>query len=68
MQFDVSISPCEMARRLEPGKVGTFESLSEMYISFAHFDRCNTEPRWDRSEFEPLGFEAAEVEEPYRLS
>eukprot|EP00913_Durusdinium_trenchii_P025102 g23562.t1 len=42
MQFDVGMSPCEMARRLDVGAVGTFETLSDKYSTFAQLDECNT--------------------------
>ena len=41
MHFDMSLSPCEMAQRLELEKVGAFDSLSDKYISFAALDKCN---------------------------
>ena len=36
------MSPCEMARRLDVGAVGTFETLSDKYSTFAQLDECNT--------------------------
>ncbi|CAK9036659.1 Hypothetical protein SCF082_LOCUS21813 [Durusdinium trenchii] len=42
MQFDVGMSPCEMAQHLDAGAVGTFETLSDKYLTFAKLDECNT--------------------------
>ena len=41
MQFDVAMSPCEMSKRLEIGQVGTFEDLSDKYVTFKELDECN---------------------------
>ena len=41
MQFDVAMSPCEMAKRLQVKQIGTFEDLSDKYISFEKLDECN---------------------------
>ena len=36
------MSPCEMAQHLDAGAVGTFETLSDKYLTFAKLDECNT--------------------------
>ncbi|CAK9025296.1 Hypothetical protein SCF082_LOCUS17018 [Durusdinium trenchii] len=42
MQFDVAMSPCEMAQRLDVTAMGTFEDLEDKYITYARLDECNT--------------------------
>ena len=40
MNFDVGISPCEMARHLNVTKIGTFQELPKKYMTFQELDQC----------------------------
>ena len=41
MNFDVGISPCEMARHLNVTKIGTFQELAKKYMTFEELDQCS---------------------------
>ena len=45
MQFDVALAPCELAKSLNPEKVGHFQELSDRYFSFETLDSCRDRKR-----------------------